>query len=180
MAHYNMTRLSFLIILTILTFYSVFGQDSIIDFWDATLTCRLKVKKDTLIVERLENLPIGKNFVFQEAVWTIEKIYFNGQNIIRRILVKLQIPKYNNSEIQTVLKAFETAQPSIDSKTMEIANKLFIATISGSKTARLYFLTFMTPNLSPIVNFVKPGFAKIAPLVPSIGMVSCTPEQFIG
>ena len=170
MAHYNMTRLSFLIILTILTFYSVFGQDSIIDFWDATLTCRLKVKKDTLIVERLENLPIGKNFVFQEAVWTIEKIYFNGQNIIRRILVKLQ----------TVLKAFETAQPSIDSKTMEIANKLFIATISGSKTARLYFLTFMTPNLSPIANFVKPGFAKIAPLVPSIGMVSCTPEQFIG
>lgn len=123
---------------------AVCGQDSIIDFWGAMLTCRLKVKKDTLIVEQLENLPIGKNFVFQEAVWTIEKIYFNGQNLIRKILVNRQIHKYNNSEILTVLKAFETAQPTIDGKTMEIANKLFIATISGNKTARLYFVTFET------------------------------------
>ena len=52
------------------------GQDTIIDFWGAVLTCRLKTNNDTLLVDQLENLPTGENLKYQETIWTTEKIYF--------------------------------------------------------------------------------------------------------
>jgi hypothetical protein len=121
---------------------SVCGQDKIIDFWGAVLTCRLKINKDTLLVDQLQNLPTGKNFKYQETVWTTEKIFFSGQRVVRKIAVNRQIKKYNHDEIQTVLKTYETAKLGLDDSKMEIANKLFIATISGDKKARQYFKEF--------------------------------------
>ena len=121
---------------------TVCGQDTIIDFWGAVQTCRLKVNKDTLLVDQLQNWPTGTNFKFQETVWTTEKIYFSGQKIVRKRVVNRRIRKYNQNEIQSVLKTFETATPGLDDSKMEIANKLFIATISGDKKARQYFKEF--------------------------------------
>ena len=121
---------------------SVCGQDTIIDFWGAVLTCRLKVSKDALFVEELQNLPTGKNFKFQETVWTTEKIFFSGQKVVRKLVVNRQIRKYTEEEIQTVLKTHETAKSGLDDNKMVIANKLFIATISGDKKARQYFKEF--------------------------------------
>lgn len=121
---------------------AVCSQDTIIDFCGAELTCRVKVNKDTLLIDQLENLPIGINFKFKETVWTTEKIYFNGQKIVRKLIVNRQIRKYNRNEIQLVLKTFETASLGLDDNKMEIAKKLFIATISGNKKARLYFKEF--------------------------------------
>ena len=121
---------------------SVCGQDTIIDFWGAVLTCRLKVHKDTLLVDQLENLPTGKNFKYQETVWTTEKIYFRGQKVDRKFVANRQIRKYNQDEIKAVLKTYETAKYGLDDNKMEIANKLFIATISGDKKARQYFKEF--------------------------------------
>ena len=46
---------------------SVCGSNSIIDFWDAMLTCLIKAKNDTLLVERIERLPTGKNLKFQST-----------------------------------------------------------------------------------------------------------------
>src|SRR5690606_31146401 len=40
---------------------SVCGQDTIIDFWGAVLTCRLKVNADTLFVEQIEKFPDRKS-----------------------------------------------------------------------------------------------------------------------
>ncbi|WP_181182435.1 hypothetical protein [Sphingobacterium lumbrici] len=121
---------------------AVCGQDTIIDFWGAVLTCRLKVNKDTLLVDQLQNLPAGKNFKFQETVWTTEKIHFSGQKLVRKLVVNRQIRKYSQDEIQSVLKTYETAKTGLDDNKMEIANKLFIATISGDKKARQYFREF--------------------------------------
>jgi hypothetical protein len=121
---------------------AVCGQDTIIDFWSAVLTCRLKVSKDTLLVDDLKNLPTGKNFKYQETVWTTEKLYFRGQKTVRKLVVNRQIRKYNQDEIQTVLKIYETEKQGLDDSKMEIANKLFIATISGDKKARQYFKEF--------------------------------------
>lgn len=121
---------------------TVCGQDTIIDFWGAVLTCRLKVNKDTLLVDQLEDLPVGKNFKFKEIVWTTEKIYFNGQKITRKLGVNRQIRKYNQDEIQSVLKAYETAKPGLEASKMAIANNLFMATISGDNKARQYFKEF--------------------------------------
>lgn len=123
---------------------AVCGQDTIIDFWGAVLTCRLKVIKDTLLVEQMQNLPTGKNFKIQNTIWKIDKIYFNKQKIIRKLVVNRQISKYNQDEINTVLKEYETALPGLNESKMKIANKLFIATISGNVTARQYFKEFKT------------------------------------
>ena len=121
---------------------AVCGQDTIIDFWGAVLTCRLKVDKDTLLIDELQNLPTGKNFKYQETVWTTEKIYFRGERIVRKLAVNKQIRKYNQNEIQLVLRTYERAKPGLDDDKMELANKLFIATISGNKKARQYFNEF--------------------------------------
>lgn len=121
---------------------AVCGQDTIIDFWGAALTCRLKTNKDILLVDQLRNLPTGKNFKFQETIWITEKIYFNGQKLARKIVVNRQIRKYNKDEIQSILKAYETGTAGLDDRKMEIANKLFVATISGDKKARRYFKKF--------------------------------------
>jgi hypothetical protein len=121
---------------------SVCGQDTIIDFWGAVLTCRLKVNHDTLLVEQLQNLPTGTNFNFLETVWTTEKLYFSGHKIIRKLVVNRQIRTYNQEEVQSVLKTYERAKYGLDHSKMEIANKLFIATISGDKKAKQYFKEF--------------------------------------
>jgi hypothetical protein len=93
-------------------------------------------------VEQLQNLPTGKNFKFQETIWTTEKIYFTKQKLIRKIVVNKQIRTYSQDEIQSVLTTYETAKTGLDDSKMEMANKLFIATISGSKKARHYFKEF--------------------------------------
>ena len=95
-----------------------------------------------MFVAELQNLPTGSNFEYQETVWTTEKIYFNGQKVIRRLVVNSQIRKYNQYEIQSVYKTYENAEADIDDRKMSIANKLFIATISGDKKARQYFTDF--------------------------------------
>lgn len=123
---------------------AVCGQDSIIDFWNASLTCRLKVNKDTLLVNRLQNLPIGEGFKSKETVWSTDKIYFSGQKVVRKLVANRQIRKYTKATIQTVLKAYETAKPGIDDSKMAMANKLFVAAISGDKKAGEYFKQFKT------------------------------------
>lgn len=123
---------------------AVCGQDTIIDFWGAILTCRLKVNKDTLLVEQLQDLPTGKNFKFQETIWTTEKIYFSRQKLVRKLIVDREIRKYSQDEIQSVLRAYKIAKTGLDRDKMELANKLFIATISGDKKARQYFKEFKT------------------------------------
>lgn len=123
---------------------AVCGQDHIIDFWSAVFTHRLSVKRDTLFVDQLHNLPIGEKFKYQESVWITEKIYFTGQKVVRGLVVNRQIRKYTKSEIQTVLKTYEMAEFGLDDRKIEIANKLFVAAISGDKKARQHFKDFET------------------------------------
>ena len=123
---------------------SVCGTDTIIDFWGAVLTCKLSLYKDTLLVEQMENLPTAKNFRFQPTVWSTEKIYFKGQKIIRKLIVNRKINKYSKKEILEVLQSYRNAKIDLSDQTMKLGNKLFIATISGDKTARKYFKEFKT------------------------------------
>lgn len=121
---------------------SICGQDTIIDFWPAVLSCRLKLHKDTLFVDQIENFPTGDNFKFQEAVWTTEKIYFSNGEMIRHLNTNKAIRKYTKHEIETVLTEFENKQKAHDEENITIASKLFIAAISGSEKARRCFLEF--------------------------------------
>ena len=121
---------------------AVCGQDTVIDFWGALFTGEIKFKKDTLSISELLYLPVGKNFAYKQTVWTIEKIYFTKQKLVRSLQVNRQILKYSKEKISSILKEYETANSEIDENKIELANKLFIATISGSKLARKYFEEF--------------------------------------
>jgi hypothetical protein len=120
------------------------GEKQIIDFWGAAKSCQLKIEHDTLFVKQIENLPVGKTLNFQPTVWTIEKFYFKEKKFIRKLLVNKQIPKYNQSIIKMVVKSFENEKNGLNDNKMELANKLFIASISGDKTSRKHFKEFKT------------------------------------
>lgn len=119
---------------------AVCGQRIIIGFWGALLNCRLQIRQDTLLVNRLEKLSNGKNFAYQENVWTTEKIYFNGEKAIKKLLVNRKIKNYNQSQIKSVVRSYETARGELDEQKM--ANQLLIAAISGDQHARRCFKAF--------------------------------------
>jgi hypothetical protein len=130
---------------------SVCGEKKIIKFWDAVLVCQLRIKKDTLIVETLDSLPTGKNMQYKWTVWTIERIYFKNNKTVKDFGVNRQIPQYSAQEIQSALKQYERAvkkdeatnNPNrVNNVNMEIADKLFISAISGSKQAATYLKAF--------------------------------------
>lgn len=134
---------------------AVCGQDTIIDFWSPLLTYQFKTDKDTLLAEQLHILPTGKDFNYQETLWITEKIYFRGQIIIWEQAVNRNIPRYNKAQIATVLKEYRatkpnltifkeyvTTKPGLKESDMVLADKLFIATLCGDKTARRYFNEF--------------------------------------
>lgn len=121
---------------------AVCNENTIIDFWGALFTGDIKFKKDTLTIHELLFLPIGKNFSYKESVWTIEKIYFNKQQLVRKLQVNRQVAKLSTTQISLVLKEYEMANASIDESKIELVNRLFMATISGSKLARKYLKEF--------------------------------------
>lgn len=134
-------------------FYSEFviaacGQNHIIKFWDAVQLCQLRVIKDTLFVEEMEELPIGKDMQDTWSVWTIERIYFKNGKAIKDFNVNRNIRGYNKQEIQAALNQYEQADKSsrnvnvVNNVNMEIADKLFISAMSGSGKARTYLKTF--------------------------------------
>jgi hypothetical protein len=120
------------------------GKTKIIDFWDGTETCYLKVKKDTLLVDKIVILPIGNRRTYKATVWATHKIFFVGQSVVKTYSVNKNIPKYHEADIAKTLKEYDTSKGSLSDEKMELANRLFIATISGKKKARKYFREFRT------------------------------------
>ena len=117
----------------------VCGDKEIVNFWGAVQTCNVQVKNDTLYVEELVNLPNGKNFKFEENIWWINKYYFSGGELKMTSSINNQIKKYDNNEINIVLKEFESTKKGLDDNIMVLANKLLICSISENRIAKQYF-----------------------------------------
>ena len=122
----------------------VCGQQKIIGFWDAQTQCRLEVNKDTLLVNQITSLPVGKNFAYEATVWKIDKLYFSGNNVLQKQEVNPGFPVYCANRIASVSSAFESANGGLDEAKMTLADELFMATISGSNQARKYLIKFKT------------------------------------
>ena len=121
---------------------SVCGSNKIIKFWDAVTFCDVKQKKDTLLVETLVNLPVGKSMKYEETVWTIERIHLAKGKIKRDSVINPQLPKYTQSQISTIINLYNHTRNANNDTTIELADKLFISTISGSKKAKKYLVSF--------------------------------------
>lgn len=123
---------------------SVCGENKIIDFWNATQNCNLRVNKDTLIVEELINLPTQKDRKYEINIWGIDKIYFKDNNVIKKHFINQNVKKYSEKQIAITLKEYENADEELNDEKIEIVNRLFIASISENKKARKYFNEFNT------------------------------------
>ena len=121
---------------------SVCGEKNIIDFWDATQTCNLRTKNDTLIVEEIIDLPTKKDRNYETNIWLIVKIYFENNKVIKKHFINKNIKRYSEKEIAKTLNEYENADEKIDDRKMELLNRLFISTISENKKAREYFYKF--------------------------------------
>ena len=121
---------------------SVCGSDRVIKFWDAMQICNLKTYGNTLIVETLEDLPVGKFMALKETPWTMEYIYFVNNKVVRDSVINSHLPKYNPTQISYILNLYERLPNNSDYATSDIMDRLFIATISGSKKSRYYLINF--------------------------------------
>lgn len=118
------------------------GKDSILDSWDATINCEINMRNDTLIINELKKLPVGKDLTFIETIWTTENIYYKGEYINIKATKNSKIPKYSKSQITKVLNDYKRSSGEIDDQKMDLVNRLFVAAISGNATARAYFHEF--------------------------------------
>ena len=117
---------------------AVCGQNNVIDFWDALTVCRITTNKDTLRIDELKNLPTGDDLKFISTVWRIEKIYFRDGQVERSSGLNRKIRKYNQREIKNVLTEYERLGKKLTYDNMDLVYRLFMATISGDKTAGKY------------------------------------------
>ena len=114
------------------------GDKEIINFWDAIQTCNIELNNDTLYVEELVKLPNGKNFKFEDNIWQINKYYFSEGDLKMTSSINKKIKKYDNNEINIVIKEFESTKKGLDDNIMVLANKLLICSISENRIAKQY------------------------------------------
>jgi len=118
------------------------GTNDVLGFWGAVLSCNVKVNNDTLLVERLEPLPIGKSMKTEFRPWTTERIYYVNAELVNDIQIDPRIPKYTTSQIASVLKLYSRTPNKNNDSLSELADKLLICVLSGSKEAERYLLNF--------------------------------------
>jgi hypothetical protein len=100
------------------------------------------MSKDTLVINELKNLPVGKGLAFKEVVWLTKKIYYKNSHPYTKTIKNNSIPLYNKKLIAKVLNDYKTADGELNDQKMEMAYRLFIASISGNATATTYFHDF--------------------------------------
>lgn len=118
------------------------GNDTVIDFWGAELNCRLRVNRDTLLVNQLVYLATGHNYQMEEWPWWIDKIYYSKNRCVKEGRINRNIHLYSSEQIREVLGAYLSAGKVLNDSTMVLVERLYIAAISGSQQTRSYLVNF--------------------------------------
>ena len=121
---------------------SVCGSHTTIKFWEAVLVCDVKTSGDTLLVQTIYDLPVGKSMEYQQTVWNTEHIYFKQDKLFRDSVINRGLPKYTPQQIAAVLDLYQRLPNANNDTTSDLADKLLISTMSGSKKARAYLVNF--------------------------------------
>jgi hypothetical protein len=132
------------------TIYSEFvlfhcEQEKILKDWDATQSCKISKKRDTLIVQELYGLAIDKYLAIKWIPFYITKYYFVNSKLHSTSFFRNDLPKYTTKQIETVITQYRlvTKQSDADSILL-IAHRLFWAYVSGSKEAANHLNSFET------------------------------------
>lgn len=123
------------------------GSDIRIDSGYSTDNIVIYLENDTLFLETQELLAVGKNFKLKPETWLIEHIYYYNDKLYRKKTVNPGL-RYTEEQIDATLKLYkklnqksqqELKEEKAAKRTMQVANQLMIAAISGSSIAREYF-----------------------------------------
>ncbi|MES2704316.1 MAG: hypothetical protein V4649_16865 [Bacteroidota bacterium] len=130
------------------TVYSEFclfecGKSEPIYEWGATESCTIKKKKDTIVIETFEQLPVGKNISFISTPFYVQQFFVTGNELKERKFYKADIRKYSAGEIKEVISKYNrlnSATRNAD-EIIVVSKMLFWAYVSGSKEAETYLNT---------------------------------------
>lgn len=116
------------------------GTDKIIKFWSATEVCSVIVKGNFISVQHVVNLPVGKNMSYKQVVFYREDFYNGGT--LGAIAFNTNIPHYTASQIKSVIKLYSNTKNENSETLSDLADKLLISAVSGSKKAAQLLLNF--------------------------------------
>ncbi len=117
------------------------GQKKPIEEWGAVESCKIKKVNDTLFVKELYGLPIGKDFTVIWMPFYINKFYFTGNTLQKKKFYRKDIKKYSKEQIRQVLTKYEKLTRGNFEHTIDVANMLFWAYVSGNNEAEVYLKT---------------------------------------
>lgn len=147
------------------TLYSEFvltdcGAKKIVKFWGAVLTCDVTFANDTIYVKTLYDFPVGKAMKAVYLPWTIGRIYYSRGKTTRDLNINPAIPKYTQEQVAYVLDQYQHTPNANEEATIDLADKLLVCTMSGSKKAKYLLLTsrksspcstvFTARNMTPL------------------------------
>ncbi|MEL1243967.1 hypothetical protein AAEO56_06800 [Flavobacterium sp. DGU11] len=108
------------------------------------LYCKAIFNQDTLSIIETVKLPVGQKRKFEVVNKSITTIYIDNGKVVSNYK-KLSIRKYNQAEIEVVLKEHEAALKSKKKKNFEhLYSSLLVAGLSGNEKALEYFINFQS------------------------------------
>ena len=125
------------------------GQFKFIAKWDATQTCTIEQKNDTLIVQEFYFIANGKDMSLKWTKFYKTKYYWKSLKLVDTSFYLKSLRKYSPIEIKKALLQFENLKKVYNSEnTLLVGHRLFWAYVSGSKKAGQY-LEKLNENFGP-------------------------------
>ncbi|QDA62231.1 hypothetical protein [Hymenobacter jejuensis] len=124
--------------------YSEFAVSScqsskVLHYWDLREQCQLVFQNDTLSVNTLKYLPVGKNFKYEFVPFKIYLFFPKQDQVGQTAFLNHNLRSYSTEEQAQVLRAFEKMTGKKEGQKIDIANQLFVAALSGNLQALSYF-----------------------------------------
>src|ERR1700733_11774476 len=84
------------------------GHDDPIQDWGEIEECKVTRKADTVFVEELYELPVGKYFSLISESFYIHAFFFDGSEIKENAFYRTDIGKYTPEQIEQVFQIYKT------------------------------------------------------------------------
>jgi len=118
------------------------GAEGFFRGWNGTQTCKITQDNDTVVVEKLVKLPVGKNMEVVSTSFRIEKFYYSGSKFITLSVYRTDLPKYTPAQIKNVLDQYTSLTRGDYDKALLVYRQLFWSYVSGSSEADEYLEKF--------------------------------------
>lgn len=90
------------------------------------------------------DLPAGKEMTDQRFVWNTDHIFLSQGEVIQHNILNRKLPKFTHAQIAATLALYRQTPDINDERTIELAERLFMAAIYGNQKARNELIQFNT------------------------------------